>query len=379
MPRYHLHLYYCDWTHESRAWRAGTAALEHGFADQIIYAGYRVAGLPEKEEIAAGQTVRRIGPEPSRPGSPRLKRALSLPRWWQACQNLLYGQEIGLVTAHSLASLPGAAMLARRTGAPLIYDAHELESERQGWAGPVRWAARVLEGHFIRQVDHTLAVSDTIRDWYATTYPNLAVSTLRNVPELGHMGSTACSLREDLGLSKSDLVYAYCGAFGGGRGLIQLIDAFRAAPRDRHLVLVGYGPLESELRSRAENLPNVHIHPAVPSSELVAFLSGADVGVFVPDGQSLSYQYCLPNKVFEYAAAGLALLLGPGPELARFAAGYPAARLTAPDADVISAVLHEWDVADIRGQRPALEAFSPPNWATEKSKLLDIYGGLLRP
>ena len=375
----HLHLQYSLWEYESRAWRQGTAALESGQADQVIYVGHRSDGLPDMQQIAPNQTIWRVGVALAPAGLSRLRRVQSLPRWWRACQRDIDMRDVTLITAHSLAALPVAVCLKKTHGLPLLYDAHELESEREGWAGPIRRVARSVERWHIPKVDHTLVVSDSIRDWYVAAYPECPISLLRNTPVLPDKIAPS-PLRARLGIPVEDLVYIYCGALGRGRGLEAMVKAFRDIPPDgtpeRHLVLVGYGAIEEDLRAASADLPHVHMMSAVPQSDLISLLSGADVGIFVLDGTGLSYHYCLPNKVFEYSAAGLALLVGRGPELSRYAETYPAARQADPTSASISAAIREWDPVEIRVARPALDAFTPPSWQAEKVTLLDIYSQL---
>jgi len=369
--RRHLHLYFCPWQHESRAFRAGATALEAGLADEVHYVGYRADGFADEERIDDRQLIRRIGPQPVRPGSPRLLRAMSVPRWWRAIVRTQCSRDVALVTAHSIAALPGAVMAARRSGAGLLYDAHELETEREGWSPMIRWFARCFERFFIRRCDHTVVVNDAIRAWYERAYPGLSVSTVRNVPVIPPVTGPS-RLRESLGISKDPLLYVYCGIMGRGRGLFEMIDAFGGLSQEHHLAIVGFGPLEAEVKAAASKHSNIHLHPAVDQSELIALLSGADVGVHFPTGTSTSYHISLPNKVFEYSAAGLALMVSDAPELKRFASEHPLARSVPVSVENIRHAVATWSKEELRGGRASMR-FQPPSWQQESKRLLDAY------
>lgn len=372
----HLHLYFCAWQDESRAWRAGTAAIEAGFANEVFYVGYKVAGLSDREGIAPGQTILRIGPEPARPGGSRLMRAAGLPQWWLACRRGLKPNGVSLIVAHSLASLPAGVWLSRRWGIPLLYDAHELETERNGWSPLIRRLAKMIESRLISACDHTIVVSDSIQEWYENAYPGLSVSTVRNVTNTPTvLGQSA--LRTSLGLSPQDVVFVYCGILGAGRGLPELVDAFQGLEPDRHLVLIGSGPLQEELAARSEKLPNVHIHDRVPQEELVTLISGADVGVMVPSTEALSYRFAMPNKIFEYAAAGLAICVGNGPDLQRFATSYPAACTAELSVGSLREMAVSWTREKVDELRPLISAFSPPRWDDEKVRLIAVFNKVL--
>lgn len=368
----HLHLYYCAWTNESRAWRAGDSALRHGLAEKVLYVGYRVASLSDKEEICVQQSIHRIGSEPVAPGRSRWLRAASLPRWWLACLREIDLSDVTLIVAHSLAALPAGVALKAKYGIPLVYDAHELETERAGWSLPVRKISRLFERALIRNCDQVMVVSNAIRDWYLVQYPGLPVTTVRNIsdstPPVGKS-----PLREQISIGNDVLLYTYCGAITRGRGLEELVDVFRELETTHAIVFIGNGAADDELRQKAIGAKNIFFKDAVPVNDLVTLMSGADVGVFVPSSLSLSYQYCLPNKVFEYAAAGLPMLLGEGPELASFAENYQAARTTGINRECLKEAIKAWSIDDVRGARLGI-TYKPPTWHDEESRLLGVFG-----
>lgn len=374
--RRHVHVFFAPWQHESRAMRAGASAIQAGLAERVEFVGYRAAGFPDEEKLDDRRTIRRIGARPPKPGSPRLLRALSVPRWWWAAWRRASAQDISIVTAHSIAALPAGVLVARRSGAALLYDAHELETEREGWSPFIRWIARCFERFFIRRCDHTIVVNDSILRWYEQAYPGLSVSTVRNVPVIPPVTAPS-RLRETIGIGPEPLLFVYCGLLGEGRGLFETIEAFAAGPSDRHFALVGFGPMEAEIRAAAARHPNIHVVPAVDQSELISLLSGADVGVFLPTGTSVSYHNALPNKVFEYCAAGLALLLADAPEMRRFADEHPIARAIPVTVENIRREVERCSAEEIRRARAA-STFAPPSWAQEMQRLLDAYAVVLR-
>lgn len=367
----HLHLYYCAWTNESRAWREGASAVRNGLARRVIYVGYRGRDLPATQVIAEEQLVHRIGASPVAPGSSRWLRAASLPRWWWACIREIDLSNVDLIVAHSLASLPAALALKRYAGVGLVYDAHELETERAGWSKGVRRIARFFERRLISECDHTFVVSDSIREWYRSAYPGLAVTTVRNVADT-KIASGASLLRPLLKISSNTLVYTYCGAITKERGLEEIVDVFQGLDEEYALVLIGDGPALEELKLRANGARNIYFHCAVPVESLVNLISGADVGVFVTASTSLSYRYCLPNKVFEYAAAKLPMLLGDGPELKRFANEYPAAKTVASDRASLLAAITAWTRAEILDLKSKIK-YAPPTWQQEEHLLVDVF------
>ena len=373
-----VHLYFSLWRNESRAWRNGTTAIEHGYATKAVYVGYKGQDLPNEEILKPGHTIMRVGAEPAPPGASRILRALSLPRWWRACLNKIPMQDASMVVAHSLAALPVGVWLARRHKLPLLYDAHELESERNGWRKPIRMIARFIEARYIHKAHHTTVVSKTIEEWYADAFKLRSLSTVRNVP-VKHTADGESRLRETLCIPKDALVFIYCGVIGPGRTHSELIEAFRAFGDDRHIVFLGSDGGEWDaLEKQSADVPNVHLHPSVPQSELVTLMSGGDVGLSLLNPTSLSYFYALPNKLFEYAAAGLAVCVGPGEEVRRFAANYPLGKTTDLTVEGLRTVAQSWTRAEIDAAQDAINAYEPPNWQEEQYHLLDAFDAAIR-
>ena len=54
---------------------------------------------------------------------------------------------------------------------------------------------------------------------------------------------------------------------------------------------------------------NIHYQPSVSRDLIVSYSSGADVGIFAVENIPLSYRFSLPNKFFEWAHAGLPVLV----------------------------------------------------------------------
>lgn len=368
----HLHFYFSQWTNETRAWRSGALALQEGYATAVDYIGYKGAGLADEQPMNDQQRILRIGEEPAPPGSSRIRRALSLPRWWQTCLQEAHVADATLVIAHGLAALPMAVRLARRHKLPLLYDAHELETERAGWSKPIRMIAKMVERRLIRKCDHVTLVNDSIRDWYLDAYPGIDCSVVRNVPNKPEAIGDS-TLRATLGIDPEVMVFTYCGALGKGRGLVELIEAFRRCPSDRHLVLVGYGPDSDALKKQATGLANVHFHEAVPQAELVTLISGADIGVVVIRTDALSYEYALPNKLFEYATARLGIIVGKGPELARFAQEYPATRSADLTVDSLRQAITAWTREDLQAMQAHIADYELPSWQNEQPRLLAAF------
>jgi len=108
----------------------------------------------------------------------------------------------------------------------------------------------------------------------------------------------------------------YQGVFNKGRGLERLIETFSFLPSNFHLVIIGYGVLENELRKQttALGLENVHFLGKVIYDDLHSYTRTADLGIFLLESMNLSKKLSSANKIFEYMKAGLPILTTNQPE-----------------------------------------------------------------
>lgn len=79
----------------------------------------------------------------------------------------------------------------------------------------------------------------------------------------------------------------------------------------------------AELRDLAETSDGrVTIHDPVAYRDLIPTLNAYDAGIHVLPFVNFNHQWALPNKVFDYVQARLAVIVGPSPEMARLVDEY---------------------------------------------------------
>ena len=74
-------------------------------------------------------------------------------------------------------------------------------------------------------------------------------------------------------------------------------------------MFMGYGELEERIKKAAEMFDNIFYHDAVLPEDLWMYTISADYGLVCTENICLSDYYSLPNKLFEYAMAGLPMVL----------------------------------------------------------------------
>ena len=91
-------------------------------------------------------------------------------------------KSIKFINCHTLSSLPLGVLFKIFAKSKLIYDAHELETEKEGWVGLRRVIAKILERILIAYADSVIVVSDSIGKWYKNQYHLKEINVIKNVP-----------------------------------------------------------------------------------------------------------------------------------------------------------------------------------------------------
>ncbi len=71
-----------------------------------------------------------------------------------------------------------------------------------------------------------------------------------------------------------------------------------------------------ELSEMAGRTPNVRVRPPVPMPDLPDTLDRFDVGLFALPPTNFNHLHALPNKFFDFVQSGLAVIVGPSPDMA---------------------------------------------------------------
>jgi len=240
----------------------------------------------------------------SGPDFARLARAWALHR-----PDVLYER-------YSLFSLAGP-WLKRRTGIPMLLEVNApLCDERAihgGLALPrlARWSERTAW----RAADAVLPVTRVLAGVVADAgIPAERIHVIPNgIDRVRFATADGRAARRRLGLD-GRLILGFCGFLRSWHGLGRVIEAMAGIPDPNlHLLLVGDGPARADLEShaRARGIADrMTVLGIVPRDEIPDMVSAFDIAL-----QPSAVEYASPLKLFDYMAAGRAIVAPDQPNI----------------------------------------------------------------
>lgn len=294
--------------------------------------------------------------------------------------NLLLESQPDVIHANDWDTLPIAVRAAEKTGAKILLDLHEysplLRDNRRYWK---LFYAPMID-YFLRKyaslASASITVNETIAEKYAHEY-DFKPGVVMNVPVLNSRSVFKPTDPESIHL-------VHHGAAIRDRELDRMVRIVAGSDQryKLHFMLVDRDPgYIDELQELARSIApdRVFFDPPVAPAEIVNRISAYDIGLYVLPPLNFNYSAASPNKFFDFVAAGLAVCIGPSPEMSRlvrqFDFGVVARSFEAQDA---SELLNELSPVDIdRMKQNALKASDRLNANVEMDKLLKIYAQLL--
>lgn len=387
-----------DLARDGRVLRQIDAAAAAGYAVTVVGWGRAdLVPLPEGVELRPVSPVRlRRAARAAQALRLLLGRVSSswFTRWyWRkpdhaAARDAIVAARPDLIHANEAIGLPAALAAADvlaggsagRSRIPVLFDAHEYSPDRLPHGTPTRFLAQPFYTWLIRTLAPRAAAMTTVADGIAARYRDafgLDPVVIRNCPRY-----------EALPFVPTDparIRLAHHGVALRARRLADMI-AVVAACDERFVLdfmLVESDPgCVDDLRDQAAQLAPGRITfspPVAPAAIAAALNARADVGLFLLPPVDFSYRHALPNKLFEFIMAGLAVAIGPSPEMARVVAEHGCG-LVADDfaPATLAARLNDLTAAEIDAwKRRSLEAARSLNAETEMGRLTALYASLL--
>lgn len=285
-----------------------------------------------------------------------------------------------VVHSHDVNTLPTAWLAAKLARAKLVYDAHEISTDRVGYQR-LRAIIAWVEGKLMPRADATITTTDMRAKFFARSYSMPRPLVLQNRPRYQEeIHST--SLRDELGLKESWPISIYQGVMQQGRGLERIVEA-AAEVKNAYFVFLGSGLLTDKLKELADTLnlnERVFFIPAVPLAELAAYTASADIGVQAIENTCLNHYTTDSNKLFEYVQARLPVVVSDMPEIRKVVHEYDLGLLIDPGdtKSLVNALQTLADDPSLRSyyREQACQAAEPLGWEKQEQQLVDLYQGL---
>ncbi len=277
------------------------------------------------EEVYDGINIHRIAFLPKKYG--RLNDIFSFPLffspvWLARINRVVKCHAIDLIIVRDLPMAPAALIVAGFRNIPAILDMAECYPEmlRLVWKfEPFRavnfflrnpFVADFLEKIVTRNIDHVWVMIDESKQRLLSKGVSPEnISIVSNTPVSARFNQAQPTFAGALQTNKDKLILVYVGYVNYSRGLDTAIDALSCLLEqkiDVFLLIIGKGTAEVALRKQAEKLgvsSRISFAGWIDNKMIPEYVASADI-CLVPHHKCSHWDNTIPNKLFDYMAAG---------------------------------------------------------------------------
>lgn len=306
-------------------------------------------------------------------------------RWYwrkpdhQQALQLLLQDKWDLIHVNEAIALPIAIKAAQQMHVPVLFDAHEYspgqDTDKLWW----RILAQPFYVYLMRAYATQTVAMTTVADGIAEEYQRnfgLNPTVVMNVPDY-----TPLPFRPT---TSENIRCVHHGVAMRDRYLEKLIDVMALADARYSLEFMlmekDPGYLERLKREAQTKAPGkITFRAPVPPREIATTINAYDIGIHLIPPVNFNNAHALPNKFFEFIMAGLAVMIGPSPEMTRIVQHYNNGVVAADfTAKTLANHLNALTAGQInRMKRNSLEAAKVLNSDFELRKVLETYKHLL--
>lgn len=238
--------------------------------------------------------------------------------------NELGDKTFDLVLANDIEALPLACWV--KGNAKLLFDAHEYFpgqfEERWEWRLLFQPALMYQAKRYLSEVDLMMTVCDGLAKEYEKTFGLL--------PEIFTNATKYYDLQPSP-MKEGKIRLVHHGNATPGRKIERMLEMMPHLDERFELTLIlaahsGVGKMTGRyidfLHEEAKKYPKVKIQPPVPREEIPIATNAYDIGLFLLEPTNFNYRYALPNKLFEFVQARLAIAIGPSIEMQKVVEEY---------------------------------------------------------
>jgi glycosyltransferase involved in cell wall biosynthesis len=300
-----------NYTNDSRVLKTANSLSSEGYKVSVV--GHHDINLA-KSEIVNGVKIHRVSFLNRKITKSKISKLIAYIKYIK--EALFYSSETDIIHCNDLNTLPIGVLIKKfyNKNVKVVYDAHEYETQKNGLHGIDKKLVALLERYCIKYADQVITVSDSIAHEYVRLYGIDKPYVVLNTPLKKKMAKQNL-FRDRFNISKKQSIFLYQGNFGPGRGIEVLLSTFKLIESSSVIIFMGYGQLENKIKEHASHYRNIYFHEAVNQTVLLDYTSSADFGIATIENTCLSYYYSLPNKIFEYIMANLAVIVSDLPEI----------------------------------------------------------------
>lgn len=296
-------------------------------------------------------------------------------------------RNVDLLISNDLDTLLPNFIISKLKGSNLLYDSHEYFTEVPELVNRpvIQKTWKLLERFLFPRLSYIITVNDSIASLYEKEY-HKKIQVVRNIPDMQTdtaFDSAAFRKKQGLPLDKKILILQGSG-INIHRGAEEAVEAMEYV-NGAVLLIAGSGDVIHTLKemSRQEKLAGkIVFRDKMPFEQLMQFTRSADLGLTLDKDTNINYRFSLPNKIFDYIHAGIAVLASDLTEVKKIVQDYQVGDLVSKTDPVTIAKkinemlgdenqLEHWKA---NARKAALEL----TWEQEQKKLHAITYELLR-
>jgi len=236
----------------------------------------------------------------------------------------LESRNFDLIIANDIESLPLAFKIKKKE--KILFDAHEFAprhfEDKLAWRIFFQRFNKYLCKKYLPMVDQMITVGTGLAKEYEANYPVKPI-VVTNANYYSKLAPTP--------VNEKKIRLIHHGAANPSRQLEIMIEMMEYLDERFTLDLLLLTPTIANKKTRGyldslkaliKDKPRIKIIPPVKSSEVVNVIHSYDIGIFLLPPINFNYANTLPNKLFDFIQARLAIAIGPTPEMANIVNTY---------------------------------------------------------
>lgn len=236
-------------------------------------------------------------------------------------EKYILSNDFKIIIIHDPTFLPLVASIKKKLDIKVIYNAHEYHplefEERKNWVNTIgRYHYKLCRTYF-PSLDLLVNVCEGIAQKCKSEFGIESIV----IPNAAS-GSTISPSNNE-----GRIRMIYHGAIMKSRGLEAMLDVAGILGNEYQLDIMAVASPKTqsyfdELRAYSTKFSNISFLEPVPFNEIVATINKYDIGLYMLMPTNFNNFHALPNKLFEFIQAKLAIAIGPSEEMRKYVEKY---------------------------------------------------------